>query len=438
MFTIRPAALARGIAARGIAAALLTPALALVAGLGPAQAVPIQVTLSQDQLTNQPGTDSWTWALPQTPSLSLPANGTLQLEFAFEGGFLRLHDLGGAPDDAQRQHRDGLLDRLATQQASRAQLETEIAQLDAELADQQATRVGLLGQLQEKEADLAEVKEALQVAQQEVETVRGGLNAITDALVTAQNELEEIVDAMTSFIGDLLSNVYQELIQSKNEALDKVQGLLQARHQTIQQLEFAESEAQAKEVVQNNLAVQTTILETALDTLDGVIASLEAQKSDAEGRRSVLMTLISVTDRELAQLPEDVNAEGVEVSLDGASGNSIPLFAQVLLDIAAGNPATSSPFLQGEFLAQAQLLAYADITPSFVDIAGFTLQLDLFGPPGENLSLYSLTFGLLADDVSIVSRAGAAPVPEPATIALLAGGLAGLGWLRRRDRLRMV
>src|SRR5690606_38599279 len=150
------------------------------------------------------------------------------------------------------------------------------------------------------------------------------------------------------------SNVYQELIQSKNEALEKVQGLLQARHQTIQQLEFAESEAQAKEVVQNNLAVQTTILETALDTLDGVIASLEAQKSDAEGRRSVLMTLISVTDQELAQLPEDVNAEGVEVSLDGASGNSIPLFAQVLLDIAAGNPATSSPFLQGQFLAQAQ------------------------------------------------------------------------------------
>jgi hypothetical protein len=418
-------------------------AAAVFCGLaGSARAVPIQVALSPGQLTNQPGTDRWTWEFPQTPPLSLPANGTLQLDFAFDGGFLRLHDLGGAPGPAQLGHRDGLLDRLASQKLSRAKLELEIGKLDDEIDDQQIVRMILAGKAQQSQADLTETESALDTAHQQLETleeqgktIKAAIEKLGDDILTIGDKIQAFIDAF----GDIASDVLDDLRDAYNDATETLQGLLGQQSQVAQQTSAASLVVTAKEVERNALALQTATLEDQIDTLDAAIALLETQKSEAETRQSQLTTLISVTNQELAQLPEDANAEGLLLWIDGPSGNPIPLFGQLLLDVAAGDATWTSPFFQGVFEnASLQALAYADITPSFVDIAGFTLQLDLFGPPGENLSLYGLTFELLADEVSIVSRAGAVPVPEPATIALLGGGLLGLGWLRRRDRLRMA
>lgn len=410
--------------------------------VGSAQAVPIQVTLSPDQLTNQPGTDNWTWELSFGVPLSMPANGTLQMEFAFDGGFLRLHDLGGAPSPAQLSHRDGLLDRLATQKLSRAKLGLEIGKLDDEIDDQQVARTILAGKAQQSQADLTETESALDTAHQQLETLEEQGNVIKAAIEKLGDDILTIGDKIQAFIdafGDIASDILDDLRDAYNDATETLQGLLSQQSQVAQQTSAASLIVTAKEAERNALALQTATLEDQIDTLDAAIALLETQKSEAETRQSQLTTLISVTNQELAQLPEDTNAEGLLLSIDGPSGNPIPLFGQLLLDVAAGDPAQTSPFFQGVFEnASSQHLAYADITPFFVDLAGFTLQLDLFGPPGESLSLYGLTFELLADDISIVSRAGAMPVPEPATILLLAGGLAGLGWLRRRDRLLMA
>lgn len=447
VFTIRPADFSRRLAAafQAPAARLLAfvTVLALMAGLGPAQAVPIQVTLSPDQLTNQPETDRWVWGFSQLPPPSMPANGTLQLDFTFDGGFLRLHDQGGAPDLAQLNHRNGLLTRLATQQASRAQVEAEIAGLNAQLDGLQTQRAGLLGQVQASEAELVEVQAELTAAKQAVQTLETEKTSISTALDAAEAERDSLADQIAGFIGDIFGDAFKAIQDAFNAAVETIAQLSQEMASVNQQIISAQGNVTQRQGEANAVSAQTAILGTALETLDNAIALLDSEKADAEKRHTVLTTLISVTDQELAQLPEDTNAEGLQLSIDGPSGNPIPLFGQLLLDVAAGDAAWTSPFFQGVFEnASSQHLAYADITPSFVDLAGFTLQLDLFGPPGEGFSLYGLTFELLADEISIVSRAGAMPVPEPATIALLGGGLLGLGWLRRqsrrRDQLRMA
>lgn len=408
-------------------------AVILCGQAGPAHAVPFQIDLLEDQLVNQPGMDSWTWDLALPGPIVAPANGTVQLDFSFDGGFLRLRDLGSPPDLAQRRYRDGLLHRLASQQSSLTALETEIAGIDDQIASKQSARTGFAAQFQQSQADLTEVQSTLQVIQQTTETLQSQLNAIKAALVSAEAKLQDAIEAVGDFIGDILGDAYQALVDARNDALDAVSNLLQQKSQVDGQLTQAHTDAQVKQAEQIALIAKTTALENQLGILDGDIARLETQKNDAEARRSALTTMISVTAMELAQLPEGETAEGLLLKVDGPSGEPVALFGQLSLDVAAGNAAWSAPFFQGVFEGGSlQSLIYADITPSFVDLEGFTLVLDLFGQPGQPFVLDRLTFELQADEVDIVSGAGVTPVPAPPTLAMLACGLLGLGWFRRR------
>lgn len=414
--------------------AILGTAAAIFFGMsGSAQAAPIQVLLSPEQLTNQPGVDSWAWeffgSLP-----SVPANGTLYLEFAFEGGFLRLRDRGGAPDAAQLQYRNDLLSKLALQQESRARLDAGIVQINLQIGEQQAERAVLTGLLQQNQADLVEVTAELEVVKQEVQTLKGIRAGMEQHLSQLQRDLDTILRTI-ELLGEKVGEIFDRFMAAKDAALDEIAGLLAAMDQTSRQLVAAEERVGAMTGYQSIQAMQIRILENGINTLDGNLALLHEQMSATVSQRALLSAQIMESNGQLTQVPEGVNAEGLRLTLDGPSGNPVPLLGQFLFDVVAGDSVWTMPGFDGVFEnGSSQYLAYANITPSYVDLAGFSLRLEFSSPPGEILSLYGLRVELLADEIGIVGQAGIMPVPEPAPLAMFAGSLLGLGWLRRRSR----
>lgn len=410
----------------------------LLGSAAPAPAAVLTIDLATTILTDQPdGDDLWRWG-SFIPPLATPANGVLTVTVRFDNGFLRLTDSGASPDASQIAYRDALLARHDEQQTALSALQAEISQLGEQIDGRQAARAAALASLQQTEADLVSIDVEIKGIQQVLDDEELAYDALSAQKAAKEAERSGVLGELQALL-DTLGGAITAAVTALQELTDRLQEeILELATQMLNsQAKIAQALATkgTREAQQGQLVSSTVALGNTISVLEGEMALLEQQKSEAESRLPLIATLLSVTEQELAQLPLDADAERLLVVAFGSSMSPVPLFGQLLLDVVKGTPAVAAPFFQGHFSGATQLNAYADLTGSFIDIRGFTLQLDLFGMPGDTLATDYFQVTLLAGGIEKVflnANPTPAPVGEPATLVTLATGLAAAGWWRRR------